>query len=181
MADVMPTLCEIMGAEIPHGVQGRSIWPLLQGQDFPSEEFRSIYSGVGVGGLYYDEHDHIPLSIVHDPARPRMFDELNMVTQSGNQKMVRMAEWKLIYDAIGYGQLYNLNDDPCELRNLFDKPETSAIQAQMMTELAMWLIRVQDGLPTGPQNRKYQTKWPARHNWLAPYRKGGPAPTPYIP
>ena len=181
MADVMPTLCEIMGADIPHGVQGRSLWPLLQGQDFPPEEFRSIYSGVGVGGLYYDEHDNIPLSIVHDPARPHMFDELNMVTQSGNQKMVRMAEWKLIYDMMGYGQLYNLKEDPCELRNLFNKAETSSIQAQLMTELAMWLIRVQDALPTGPQNRKYQTKWPREHNWLAPYRHGGPAPTPYIP
>lgn len=32
MADVMPTLCEAMGADIPHGVQGRSLWPLLRGK-----------------------------------------------------------------------------------------------------------------------------------------------------
>ncbi|MEJ2009369.1 MAG: sulfatase-like hydrolase/transferase, partial [Acidobacteriota bacterium] len=31
MADVMPTLCEVMGAEIPYGVQGRSLWPVLLG------------------------------------------------------------------------------------------------------------------------------------------------------
>lgn len=181
MADVMPTLCEIMGAGIPHGVQGRSLWPLLQGKDFPREEFRSIYVGVGVGGLYYDEHDNVPTSIVHDPSRPHFFDELNMVTQSGNQKMVRMAEWKLIYDAMGYGQLYNLKEDPCELNNLFGKRGSEWVQDRMMAELAMWLIRVQDALPTGPQNRKYQTKWLGDHNWLAPYRKGGPPPTSYIP
>jgi len=28
-------------------------------------------------------------------------DELNKVTQSGNQKMVRMEDWKLVYDMIG--------------------------------------------------------------------------------
>jgi arylsulfatase A-like enzyme len=181
VADLMPTLCEVMGADIPHGVQGRSLWPLLQGQDFPAEEFRSMYAGNGVGGLYYDESDHIPASIVQTAALPRMFDELNMVTQSGNQKMVRMAEWKLIYDAMGYGQLYNLREDPCELRNLFNRGETATIQSQLMAELAMWLIRTQDALPTGPQNQKYQTKWPAAHNWLAPYRQGKTQPAPYIP
>lgn len=28
--DIFPTICEIIGAEIPMGVQGRSLWPLLQ-------------------------------------------------------------------------------------------------------------------------------------------------------
>ena len=30
-ADVMPTLCEAIGTDIPRGVQGRSLWPLLTG------------------------------------------------------------------------------------------------------------------------------------------------------
>jgi arylsulfatase A-like enzyme len=34
MADLILTFCEAMGAEIPQGVQGRSLWPLLQGQEF---------------------------------------------------------------------------------------------------------------------------------------------------
>ncbi len=181
MADLMPTMCEAMGADIPHGVQGRSLWPLLQGQDFPREEFRSIYSGVGLGGLYYEDADDIPTAISHDPRRPGSWDELNKVTQSGAQKMVRMGDWKLVYDMMGYGQLYNLRSDPCELTNLFGQPEYAAEQARLMAELAMWVIRSQDSLPTGPQNTKYQTKWSTRHNWYAPYRHGGPPPNPYIP
>lgn len=182
MADFMPTLCEVMGAEIPHGVQGRSLWPLLRGEDFPKEEFRSIYAGVGVGGLYYDESDNIPLAAAHTPSRPTMFDELNKVTQSGSQKMVRMGDWKLVYDMMGYGQLYNLRKDPCEISNLFNNPEHAKEQAALMAELAMWIIRAQDSLPTGPQNPKYQTKWSTQHNWYTPYRHGGGAsPHPYIP
>jgi len=181
MADLMPTMCEAMGAEIPHGVQGRSLWPLLRGEDFPKEEFRSIYSGVGLGGLYYEDEDKIPTSISHDARRSGSWDELNKVTMSGNQKMVRMGDWKLVYDMMGYGQLYHLRTDPCELTNLFNKPEHAAMQAKLMAELAMWVIRCQDSLPTGPQNGKYQTKWPAAHNWYAPYRHGGPPPNPYVP
>lgn len=181
MADLMPTLCEVMGAEIPHGVQGRSLWPLLRGEPFPEEEFRSIYSGVGVGGLYYEDSDDIPYSAAHDASRPGMFDELNKVTQSGNQKMVRMGDWKLVYDMMGYGQLYNLRQDPCELHNLFGKPELAHVRTDLMAELAMWAIRLQDSLPMGPQNAKYQTKWPREHNWYTPYRRGGAPPNNYVP
>jgi arylsulfatase A-like enzyme len=181
MADLMPTMCEAMGAELPHGVQGRSLWPLLQGQPFPAEEFRSIYASVGVGGLYYEDSDHIPTSISHDPKREGSWDELNKVTLSGNQKMVRMGEWKLVYDMMGYGQLYDLRRDPCELTNLFNQPQHAKPQAALMAELAMWAIRTEDSLPTGPQNGKYQTKWPGGHNWYSNYRHGEEVPSNYVP
>ena len=180
MADLMPTLCEVMGAEIPHGVQGRSLWPLLQGQSYPAEEFRSIYTSVGVGGLYYSAEDNVPLSTGEDPAGAS-FDELNKVTLSGNQKMVRMDDWKLVYDMMGYGELFNLHDDPCELTNLFNQPKYATEQAALMAELLMWVIRTEDSLPTGPQNRKYTTKWPAKHNWYSPDRKAGPPPVAFEP
>jgi arylsulfatase A-like enzyme len=181
MADPMPTMCEAMGAEIPQGVQGRSLWPLLRGESFPEEEFRSIYAGVGVGGLYYEDADNIPTSISHDPNRPNSWDELNKVTQSGNQKMVRMGDWKLVYDMMGYGQLYNLRQDRCELENLFNRREYAEQQNELMAELAMWVIRSQDALPTGPQNGKYQTKWPTQHNWYAPYRRSSAMSGAYVP
>ena len=187
MADVMPTLCEAMGTEIPHGVQGRSLWPLLQGKDYPREEFRSIYSEVGVGGLYYDKADNVPFTPAEQkPGAPTAvtpagigWDELNKVALSGNEKMVRMGDWKLIYDMMGYGQLYHLSSDPCELKNLFGHPTAAKEQAQLTEELLMWTIRSQDSLPTGPQNGHYQTKWSKQHNWYAPYRHGT-APEAFI-
>jgi hypothetical protein len=94
--------------------------------------------------------------------------------------MVRMGDWKLIYDMMGYGQVYHLPSDPCELKNLFGHPSAAKEQMELMAELLMWTIRAQDSLPTGAQNVKYQTKWPAAHNWYAPYRHGT-APEAYIP
>lgn len=185
-ADVLPTLCEAMGAEIPHGVQGRSLWPLLLGQEYPKEEFRSIYSTVGLGGLYYQASDDIPYNSASlhtgkiDPTYGEGWDELNKVTQSGLQKMVRMGDWKLIYDMMGYGQMYDLSTDPCELKNRFNDPAVAAKQQELMAELLMWTIRSQDPLPTGPQNAKYQTKWSKQHNWYTPYLEHAPN-TPFIP
>lgn len=186
--DLFSTVCEAIGVEIPHGVQGRSLWPLLQGEPYSADEFRSIYATAGLGGLYYEASDHVPFSLP-EPARltpqalahPRQagFDELNKVTLSGLEKMVRMGDWKLIYDIMGYGQLYHLPSDPCELNNLFGDPNHSAQQAALMAEMMMWSIREQDPLPTGPQGAKWQTKWPARHNWYAPYRRVK-TPGPFI-
>lgn len=108
------------------------------------------------------------------------WDELDKVTQSGLQKMIRMGDWKLVYDMMGYGQLYHLASDPCELKNLFGHPSAASEQARLTEELLMWTIRSQDSLPTGPQNAKYQTKWSTHHNWYAPYRHGS-APETFIP
>jgi arylsulfatase A-like enzyme len=188
MVDFMPTLCEAIGVSIPHGVQGRSLWPILQGKDYPREEFRSIYATVGLGGLFYEASDQVPFFIADgnreqaERAHPGTagYDELNKVTQSGLQKMVRMGDWKLIFDMMGNGQLYHLPSDPCELKNLFGYPSSSKEQNELMAELLMWTIRAQDSLPTGQQGTKYQTKWPTEHNWYAPYRHGI-VPDAYIP
>jgi hypothetical protein len=185
----MPTFCEAMGAEIPHGVQGRSLWPLLLGQQYPQDEFRSIYATAGLGGLYYQQSDDIPYKSASlstgnagavDPTYGIGWDELNKVTQSGLQKMVRMGDWKLIYDMMGYGQLYDLSTDPGELKNRFNDPTASNKQHELMAELLMWTIRTQDSLPTGTQNAKYQSKWSKQHNWYSPYREQ-PPDTAFIP
>jgi arylsulfatase A-like enzyme len=99
------------------------------------------------------------------PDGDKTFEELNYVSQSGTMKMVRMGDWKLIYDMMGYDQLYNLaRDDPFELTNLFNEPSVSTEQAQLLAELLMWTVRTQDNLPTAA----CKTKWPSGHNLVQP-------------
>jgi arylsulfatase A-like enzyme len=174
IADVMPTLCEAIGSEIPVGVQGRSLLPLLQGKQYPEEEFRSIYVESGFGGLYFDASDRIPYSaadfrglgkyIVSE--QEKTFDELNLVTQSGYMKMVRMGDWKLLYDMMGNGQLYHLTSDPCELKNLFGDPSIVDMQLRLLEELLRWTIRTQDSLPV-PTTHGQRKKAAGTHNWYS--------------
>ncbi len=166
LVDVMPTLCEALGIELPYGVQGRSLWPLLAGGDYPREEFRSIYAEHGFGGLHYSEHEYPPLHFPYDGAH---FDELNAVTQSGTTKMVRMGRWKLLYDMLGNGELYDLEADPAELDDRFADPACASVRTQLMEELLRWTIRTEDDLPLAAYVPKR-----APRNWYASGSDGSP-------
>ena len=162
LVDIMPTLCEAVGAEIPYGVQGRSLWPLLTGEECPAAEFRSVYAELGFGGLHYACGDDPTL---HFGREGPTFDELNSFTQSGNLKMVRKGQWKLLFDMMGHGELYDLEHDPAELIDLFDDPAYRDVRLEMVEELLAWTIRTEDDLPGG----KYTPKR-ADRNWYAPHR-----------
>ncbi len=160
LVDIFPTICDMLDLPIADGVQGRSLWPILAGEPFPAEEFRSIYAELGVGGIHYTENERPPL---HFPYEGASFDELNSVTQSGNLKKVRMGDWTLTMDSQGNGEMYDLAADPFELDNLYEDPELAAQQLALTTELLRWTIRTEDDLPIA----RYVRKRPDR-NWYAP-------------
>lgn len=158
IADILPTLCTVMGADIPLGVQGRSLWPMLKGEEWPEREFRSILVEQGFGGPDFTRRE--ARTFEQEGALDRRgvarFDELNTWTQSGTQRMVRMGDWKLIMDNYGRGELYNLREDPAETRNLFDSQEHLAKRAEMLQEMMAWTLRLQDPLPVPRQRYVYK-------------------------
>jgi arylsulfatase A-like enzyme len=168
IVDLMPTICEAIGVDVPRGVQGRSLWPLLAGQPYPDDEFASAYAEHGFGGLHYTADDDFDPH--EDGLNPIVsFDELNGWSQSGTMRMLRKGDWKLMYDMQGRGQLYNLAEDPVELNNLFGDPGHAAVQAEMLADLLAWTLRVQDPLPH--PRRRYKFKSDPRNYW-SPYRQG---------
>jgi arylsulfatase A-like enzyme len=169
LVDLFPTLCEAVGQPIPYGVQGRSLWPLLTGAPYPPEEFGSVYGEGGFGGLPYQPDERPAL---HFDYAGTTYDELNSVTQSGTVRMLRRDRWKILYDVLGRGELYDLQADPMELANLWDEPALAPVQAALVEELLWWSLRVADDLP---ENRYVPKR--AEHNWYAPLRRDdGPQP-----
>ena len=77
-------------------------------------------------------------------------------TQSGQTRMVRKGDYKIQIDMMGTGYLYNLKEDPAELRNLWDEPDYLQIKADMLACLAAAALRAADPIPA-PHNR-YRTK-----------------------
>lgn len=162
MVDIFPTLCEAVGAPIPDGVQGRSLWPMLTGKPYPEDEFESVYVEAGYGGLQVRSFTNPTPQEEGAVSPPAGFDELNSWTQSGTRRMVRKGDWKLIFDMDGNGQLYHLAPDPAELRNLFGDPSAREMEEDLMRELMKWTLRAQDPLPY-PQ-RRYVMRIPP-HGW----------------
>ncbi|MEO3752436.1 sulfatase-like hydrolase/transferase [Streptomyces sp. B6B3] len=157
LVDVLPTLCEMLGRDLPPGVQGRSLAPLLTGGAAPEEEFGSICAEVGFGGLPYGPDDRPEL---HFPYAGPTFDELNSVTMSGTTRMVRRGRWKLLFDATGRVELYDLGTDPAELRDRAAEPALAPVRAELVEELLRWSLRTDDDLP-----RAVYRPRTAPHNW----------------
>jgi hypothetical protein len=76
--------------------------------------------------------------------------------------MVRMGKWKLLFDRMGRGELYDLETDPGELNDRFDDPVCREVRQELVEELLAWMIRTEDDLPSG----RYRAKQGLR-NWRA--------------
>jgi len=170
--DIMPTLCTMMGAPIPDGVQGRSLWPMLTGKPYPKEEFASVMVQQGFGGRHFvnfDEYDPYTQDGTVTKGRTEA-DELNTWSQSGSMRELRKGEWKLAYDMQGAGQLYHLTTDPEELDNLFNNPKYLQKQDEMLRDLMTWELRMQDPLPMPHRQNKRQYGFKRDpYNYWTPY------------
>lgn len=151
LVDVLPTLCAAVRAEVPYGVQGRNLWPLLTGTPGAEAEFSSVYAEVGYGGRSYGEGERPPL---HFPYEGPSLDELNSVTQSGLLKMIRRGPYKLTYDEEGHGELYDVERDPAELQDLWHDERHGAARGELLEELLRWMLRAEDDLPTARYRAK---------------------------
>ena len=161
LVDIMPTLCDMLDISIPAGVQGKSLRPILSGEPYPEEEFSCAYAEQGIGGLDYNWNDN-PDFEKHSPYNIT-FDCLNQYSQCGTMRMVRKDDWKLVFDMQGNGWMYNLHEDPAELCNLYNLPEFSETQNNLLQELLKQTLRAQDSLPLG--GNKYELKRHPKNYW----------------
>ena len=66
----------------------------------------------------------------------------------GRRKMVRTREWKYVHDPMGdQDELYNLVNDPWELKNVVDLSPNQEIVAKLRLRLADWSVMVEDAKP----------------------------------
>ena len=108
--DYAPTFLDIAGADIPADIQGVSLLPLLEGKH-PKNWRKSLY-------YHYYEY----------PAEHSVKRHYGVSTSDG---------WKLIhfYRDINEWELYNLNEDPSELKNLYGQPGTEKVTKRLKKEL----------------------------------------------
>jgi arylsulfatase A-like enzyme len=120
--DIMPTLLDLLGQTPPRHLDGRSLTPLLDGKT-PAAwrdaahwefDFRSIEKG----------------------SAERHF---GLEPQQCNLAVIRSDSWKYVHFGGGLPPLlYDLRNDPGELRNLADDPSALSVRLEFAERLLAW-------------------------------------------
>ena len=113
--DIGPALLELAGVPVPENLEAKSLLPALNGEEWTPREY------------VYAEH-----------GRDGILQGTEFMT------MVRSHDWKLVHFIDEpHGQLFNLNDDPEEVQNLWRDPASTAKKDELLAELREWRIRSQ--------------------------------------
>ena len=114
LMDLGPTILELAGIPAPETMEAISILPALEG----AEDAR---------GRDYVFAEH---------SRDGTLQTTAFMT------MVRSRDWKLVHFLDeSFGQLFNLNEDPEETRNLWDDPTAAAQRQKLLDVMREWLVR----------------------------------------
>ncbi len=120
--DLLPTLMELVGFELPEGVQGKSMASLLLGRQDKHKE--AVFAEVGSPGEDRPDARIRPAS--HKPPAEAVWKATAV-----QGSMIRTMDWKLCLYGNGEGELYDLDHDPDEVHNKF------GVAPYMEQELAM--------------------------------------------
>ncbi len=153
--DYVPTILDLVGVEVPEKVQGRSFAPLLDGKAYSP---RSEIFGEITYHDYYDPRRCIRTEthklIVNFSTAPFFMDP----SQSWRPRSdtVVPPTNALAYHSVT--ELYDLREDPWELKNLADDPAHSVVQKNLLQRLHRHLVETHDPIlveaVVSPMHRK---------------------------
>lgn len=174
IVDILPTLCDLLQIEVPFGVQGKSLLPILENKDIPEKEFDVAYSESGFSGMYWNEHDKLTLrgEGALEGYIGKQFDCLNTWTQCGQVRAIWKGDYHLQMDMMEEGYLYNVSTDPFELTNLWENKSYQEVKMSLMQEMIGQILKNADPLPA-PHNR-YRTKVHPKGYWYQDYVSNDP-------
>jgi arylsulfatase A-like enzyme len=106
--DFAETFLDIAGVPVPDDMQGRSLKPLLEGKS-PEDWRKSIY-------YHYYEYPAVHMVQRHYGVRTERYKLMNFY---------RLGEW----------EMYDLQKDPDEMKNIYGDPAFASAQTELMAEL----------------------------------------------
>ena len=131
--DFPSTFLDIAGVAVPDDMQGRSLVPLLKGET-PADWRKSFY-------YHYYEYPSVHMVKKH------------YGVYDGRFKLIRF------YDDVDEWELYDLENDPNEMVNVYSEPEYAQEVARLRTELERLKVELKVP-PVAVNARSYIFDWP---------------------
>ena len=109
LIDIVPTLLELAGLDVPDDVQGRSLLQILTGESTAGSH--------------------------RDVVRCEFRDALDMPNKSHADMIFDGRHKLVVYHGTGLGELFDLENDPHEFDNLWDAGEAADIKGELLIRL----------------------------------------------
>jgi arylsulfatase A-like enzyme len=144
--DLMPTLLDFIGAEIPENIEGKSFLPVLKDPTIP---FRSE--------IYTEKNFHE----IYDPIRSVRTKEFKYIRNFEPSEYLYQIPLDIERGLSGQGlkdkikkkraeeELYDLKNDPNEVNNLVNNPAYENILFELRQKLVDWMKETSDPLLKG--------------------------------
>lgn len=113
--DIYPTLCELAGIPVPASVEGRSMAGLLRGE--AGAERNTVYA---------------------------LYKDTQRMVKDGRYKLIRYRKSGVTGEGTDMVQLFDLLEDPGELRNLAQEPELQQHIRRLDEAMQAWMRQVGD-------------------------------------
>ena len=153
--DLMPTLLEIVGGDIPSNIDGESFLPLLKGEPFKQRE--SFFCELTWHDLYH------PMRGVRTPTYkyirnfedgPKVYIPLDIHESLSGQEVREKY-----YVPNSTEELYDLEKDPLEQHNLANEKEYSDVLIELRTKVEKWMEETDDPLLKGKVSGQDAPGW----------------------
>lgn len=141
--DLLPTMMQLAGLAVPPILEGNSLTPLLQGEEDPE---RSV---VMEFNRYEIEHD----------------------SWGGFQpvRSIVTGRYKLVINLHYTDELYDLEKDPTEMKNLIDDQEYYRVRNELHDRLLDWMYEKRDPF-RGPVWERRIWRYSRRFQWRGEFR-----------
>jgi arylsulfatase A-like enzyme len=141
--DIYPTICELLGFEVEHKLEGKSLLPLVRG------EVDQLHDVVFTEQTWHGPME--PLRAVRSERYKyvrRHFPTGPVLRHEGPGSDI-MEAFGWFDRMIGHEELFDLYLDPFEACNRADDPGYAAVKADLSARLDLWMAETDDPFPTG--------------------------------
>lgn len=142
LVDVLPTVFSLTDGKVPREMCGQPLPGCTSAE--PRDAAFSEYGA----GMHLLPPEFEQAALERHSGVDALMATLRWREAEGRRTMVRTRRWKYTYDPMDpTDELYDLQNDPHERRNLAGSPDHADVVSQLRTRLLDWSLRTEDPVP----------------------------------